>query len=88
MVPVQLVFLALLVAYAGYSFWARLDPRYPVYLVFGLLLAAMAAEFAGAPSTADSFALDVVFLLGAGVALAGLDRFRRGTRAALQGPAA
>ena len=76
MFPFQLAFVGLLAAYCVYSFWARLDPRYPMYGAFLLLLGAIGAQWVGSAGAADNLALDVIFALGAAVALAGAERLR------------
>jgi hypothetical protein len=81
-VPYQLVFLAFLGVYVLYSAGLGLNPRWPVYGALLLLVAAALAHALGASDAADEFALDAVFLLGAGVTLVAFDRWRRGHRSA------
>ena len=76
--PFTLVFLALLAAYAVYSVWADLDPRYPVGAALVLLAAAAVTDAAGATGAANALAEYVFFLLAAGVVLLLVDPVRRG----------
>lgn len=75
-VPLQEVLLVILVTYVGYSAWTRANPRLPLYGALVVLLLAAVASGTGASALADSLAIDVVFLLVAGVALIGIDRVR------------
>jgi hypothetical protein len=78
--PFQELFLLLLVGYGVYSAWASLNPRLPVYAALVLLLVAAIADWSGAVGAANNIALDVAFLLMAGVALIALDRWRHRDR--------
>jgi hypothetical protein len=75
-VPYQELFLALLAVYVGYSIWARLNPRWPVYGALVALAVAAVAEGLGATNAGNELALDVIFLLMAGVALLAVERWR------------
>ncbi|MCI4325455.1 MAG: hypothetical protein L3K00_06210 [Thermoplasmata archaeon] len=86
-IPYQAVFLALLAVYMLYSGAAGLNPRWPVYGALLLLLAAAVADGLGATNAANQLALDVVFLLAAGVGLIAFDQRRRGPRSAGTVPA-
>jgi len=68
-VPYSLVFFALLAGYVLYSFWARLDARYPIVAALLLLIATAFTDAAGAVSLANTLGEYVLFLLAAGVVL-------------------
>jgi hypothetical protein len=72
----QIAFLALLGVYLVAAVVRRGNPVWPVYGALVLLLAAGASEALGDATAANNLALDVVFTLGAAVALAGIDRLR------------
>jgi hypothetical protein len=74
--PYTEVFLGLLVAYMVYSFWARLDARYPIGAALVLLVITAVVDAVGNSATANTLAEYVFFLLGAGVVLLLLDHFR------------
>ena len=75
-VPYQELFLALLAVYVAYSIWARLDPLWPVYGALVVLAGAALAEGLRATNAGNELALDVIFLLMAGVALLAVERRR------------
>jgi hypothetical protein len=75
-VPYQELFLVLLAVYVAYSVWARLNPLWPVYGALVALGVAALAEAVRATHAGDELALDVVFLLMAGVALLAVERWR------------
>ena len=69
-------FLVLLLVYGGYSFYVRLDPRYPI--AAGLLLLVLTAllSASGAVDSAATAADYAFLLLAAGVVLLLADRAR------------
>lgn len=75
--PYEAVFVALLGAYMVFSEWEGLDSRYPIVAGLVLLVAAAIADAAGAASTANTLAVYVFFLLGAGVILLLVDYVRQ-----------
>jgi hypothetical protein len=85
-VPFQGVFLALLLLYGAYSIGAGLNPRWPLYGALLVLVAAAVADGVRATDAANGLALDVVFLLIAGVGLTAFDRWRPRTRSAASAP--
>lgn len=85
-VPYQEVFLVLLTVYVAYSIWARLDPLWPIYGALVVLGGAALAEGLGASNAGNELALDVIFLLMAGVALLAVER-RRVPGGSAAGPA-
>ncbi len=74
--PYLLLFGILLLVYLGYSFWQRLDPRYPVGAALVLLEVTAFTEAFGASPQADTLAEFVFLLLVGGAILILLDRFR------------
>jgi hypothetical protein len=74
--PYLELFGVLLLLYMGYSFWERLDPRYPVGAALVLLVATALTEAVGATAQADTLAEYVFLLLVGGVVLMLLDRVR------------
>lgn len=86
--PYEEVFLALLVIYAIYSQWARLDSRYPVAAALVLLVVTAAVDAAGASAVANTLAVYVFFLLTAGVLLLLVDHVRAGRGRPRELPAA
>jgi hypothetical protein len=62
-----LVFVALLAVYDAYAFWARVDPRYPIYGALGLILVGAAASQENAPGTAQVLGIFGFLALLAGV---------------------
>jgi uncharacterized membrane protein len=78
--PYEVVFVALLVAYMVVSEWERLDSRYPIVAGLVLLVVAAIADAAGATATANTLAVYVFFLLGAGVILLLVDYVRESRR--------
>jgi len=74
--PFLVVFGVLLLAYMGYSFWQRLDPRYLIGAALVLLVATAITEAAGATPAADTLAEYVFLLLVGGVVLMLLDQVR------------
>ena len=72
--PFQDLFLVLLAGYTLYSAWAGENPHGPIYGALLVLAAAILAAWTGLADVANSLALDVVFLLMAGVALIAFDR--------------
>jgi hypothetical protein len=74
--PYLLVFGVLLLLYLVYSFWERLDPRYPIGAALVLLVATAVTEAVGAGPAADTLAEYVFVLLVGGVVLLLLDRVR------------
>lgn len=80
-IPYQDVFLVLLVGYCGYSLWAGLSPRYPLFAALLLLLAAAGTNWAGATEASNNLGLDAIFVLAAAVGLTSLEIVRaRGLR--------
>jgi hypothetical protein len=75
-VPLQDVLLVVLATYVAYSAWTRANPRLPLYGALLVLLGAAVASATGASALADSLAIDVVFLLVAGVVLLAIARVR------------
>ena len=75
-VPYLEVFGVLLVGYMAYSFWERIDPRYPIAAGLLLLVATAVTEALGASASADVLAEYVFLLLGAGVVLLLLEQLR------------
>lgn len=73
-------FLALLVAYMGYSVWAGLDARYPIAAALALLVATAIVDASGNTAAANTLAEYVFFLLGAGVVLLLIDHVRDSRR--------
>ena len=80
--PYVEVFLALLVAYMGYSVWAGLDARYPIAAALALLVATAIVDAAGNTVAANTLAEYVFFLLGAGVVLLLIEHVRESRRTA------
>lgn len=74
--PYTVAFGGLLLAYLGYSAWARLDPRYPVAAALVLLAATAAVDAAGATAAANALAAYVFLLLAGGVVLLLVDHLR------------
>jgi hypothetical protein len=74
--PYVPVFLALLLVYAVYSAWARLDPRLPLAAALVLLVATGAIDAAGDPAAANVLAELVLALLAVGIVLVLVDRMR------------
>jgi hypothetical protein len=74
--PYLAVFGVLFLVYMGYSFWARLDPRYPIGAGLVLLVATALTEALGASPAAATLAEYVFVLLTGGVVLMLLDRVR------------
>ncbi len=75
-VPYLEVFGVLLVGYMAYSFWERIDPRYPIAAGLLLLVATAVTEALGASASADVLAEYVFLLLVAGVVLLLLEQLR------------
>lgn len=78
--PYQELFLGLLAVSVAYSLWSRWNPRWPVYGALLALAGAVVAQGLGASGAANQLALDVVFLLMAGVGLIAADRWRAPAR--------
>lgn len=70
------LFVGLLAAYALYSVWVRLDPRYPVAGALLLLVAAALSQAADATDAANRLAEFAFLLLAAGVLLLLIDHLR------------
>ena len=81
--PAVPAFLVLLLAYSAYSWWASLDPRYPLFAAFGLLIVSVVLAALGQVGVANTVAVFVFLLLGAGVILM-LATFLRERRSARQ----
>ena len=81
--PYLEVFAVLLLVYLGYSYWQRLDPRFPVAAALVLLVATALVEAGGATDAADTLAEYVFLLLVGGVVLMLLERVRRDHDASL-----
>jgi hypothetical protein len=73
------LFVVLLVAYEGYAFWARLDPRFPLLGALGLILLGAAASELMAPGTAEVLGIFGFLMLLAGMAGLLFAPFRRPT---------
>ena len=78
--PYVEVFLALLVAYMGYSIWAGLDARYLIAAALVLLVATAVVNALGNSVTANTLAEYVFFFLGAGVVLLLIEHVRKSRR--------
>ena|SRR5271155_1123253 len=70
------VFGILLAGYMAYSFWERIDPRYPIGAGLLLLVATAVTDALGASDSANVLAEYVFLLLGAGVVLLLLEQLR------------
>lgn len=68
-VSYELVFAALLLVYLGASWWARLDPRWPVVGSIGLIGGSALATVLGNTTLANTLAPYALLLLGGGVVL-------------------
>ena len=80
--PYVEVFLALLVAYMGYSIWAGLDARYPIAAALALLVSTAIVDASGDTSAANTLAEYVFFLLGGGVVLLLIEHVRESRHSA------
>jgi hypothetical protein len=76
----QAIFGLLLLVYLGYSYWARLDPRYPVAAALVLLVVAAALDALGEQGAAIVVGVYVLLLLLGGVALLVAEHLRRPRR--------
>ncbi len=74
--PYVPTFVALLLAYLVYSAWARLDARIPIVGAIALFAAAAAADGLGNFAVAATLSEFSALLLGAGVVLLLVDRWR------------
>jgi hypothetical protein len=75
--PYLALFGILLLLYLGYSFWHRLDPRYPVVAGLVLLVVTAITEAYGGNSEANTLVEFVFLLLVGGGALFFLERYRQ-----------
>ena len=78
--------MALLVGYMVVSQWERLDSRYPIIAGLVLLVVAAITDAVGATATANTLAVYVFFLLGAGVILLLADYVRDSRRSSRPAP--
>ncbi len=77
------LWLVIVSAYAGYSLWARLDPRYLLGAALLMVIAAAVLEALGDVAAANALAVDTFFAFLAGLVVLVLDRAiseRRATR--------
>lgn len=79
--PAVPVFLVLLAAYTAYSWWSSLDPRYPLFAAFALLLLCAGLAAVGQLGVANTVAVFVFLLLGSGVLLMLMTLLRERRRA-------
>jgi len=82
------IFAVLLGAFLAYSWWARVDPRYPMLGALGGFGVAIVAENFGYRDAANTLALFVFLTAAGGVALMLLTSFRRPAAARDPGDAA
>jgi len=75
-VPYSTIFVVLLLAYLGYSVWARLDGRYPIGAALVLLVVTAVVAAQGSADAANSLAEFVFFLLAGGVVLLIIEQVR------------
>jgi hypothetical protein len=74
--PYREAFGALFLLYLVYSFWQRIDPRYPIAAALLLLVATALVEAGGATDAADTLAEYVFVLLVGGAVLLLVERLR------------